>query len=175
MKRFIPVEIFQKKVIPFEVPKYLFPVLTETTEIFCTICLDYQCQASCREKVKIFSVFSKWYNSIPFLLSVPQKIQCHLTEIFHRNFRTNGKHSRSPSASLPSMFKMANCLEIHPSGKLCVRDRKYSVTDGGKYFLCTLNPRSCPPPCWRQRGRDGLSIRSPDVSHILTTRKICSR
>ena len=63
MKRFIPVEIFRKKVIPFEVPKYLFPVLTETTEIFCTICLDYQCQASCREKVKIFSVFCKWCNS----------------------------------------------------------------------------------------------------------------
>ena len=57
MKRFIPVEIFRKKVIPFEVPKYLFPVLTETTEIFCTICLDYQCQASCREKVKFFRYF----------------------------------------------------------------------------------------------------------------------
>ena len=26
---------------------YLFPLLTETTEILCTICLDYQCQASC--------------------------------------------------------------------------------------------------------------------------------
>ena len=109
MERFIPVEIFRKKVIPFEVPKYLFPVLTETTEIFCTICLDYQCQASCREKVKIFSVFCKWYNPIPFLFSVPKTIQYHLKEIFHRNFRTNGTHSRSPSASLPSMFKMANC------------------------------------------------------------------
>ena len=62
MERFIPVEIFRKKVIPFEVAKYLFPVLTETTEIFCTICLDYQCQASCREKVKNLPVFCKWYN-----------------------------------------------------------------------------------------------------------------
>ena len=39
MERFLPVEIFRKKVIPFEVLP--FPVFTETTEIFCTICLDY--------------------------------------------------------------------------------------------------------------------------------------
>ena len=51
---------------------YLFPVLTETSEIFCSICLDYQCQASCREKVKSLPVFCKWYNSILFLLSVPK-------------------------------------------------------------------------------------------------------
>ena len=29
----------EKKGIPFEV--LLFPVFTETTEIFCTVCLDY--------------------------------------------------------------------------------------------------------------------------------------
>ena len=38
---------------------YLFPVFTETTEIFCTICLDYQCQASTREKAKNLPVFWK--------------------------------------------------------------------------------------------------------------------
>ena len=36
MERFIKVEIFQKKVIPFEL-HYRFPVLTETTEIFFTV------------------------------------------------------------------------------------------------------------------------------------------
>ena len=46
----IPVEIFRKKVMPFEVIP--FPVFTETTEIFCTICLDYQCQAPSQEKSK---------------------------------------------------------------------------------------------------------------------------
>ena len=81
-----------KKVIPFEVSPF-FPVFTETTEIFCTICLDYQCQASSREKANNLPVFCKWYNSIPFLFSVPKKYQYHLTEIFHRNFRTNGKRS----------------------------------------------------------------------------------
>ena len=53
---------------------YISPVFTETTEIFCTICLEYHCQASCLEKVKNLPVFCKWYNSIPFLFSVPKKI-----------------------------------------------------------------------------------------------------
>ena len=82
MERFSAVEIFRKKVIPFEVPKYLFPVLTETTEIFCTICLDYQGQASSRKKAKNLPVFCKWYNSIPFLFSVPKK----MTVPFDGNF-----------------------------------------------------------------------------------------
>ena len=39
------------------------------TEIFSTICLDYQCQTSCREKLKNLPVFCKWHNSIKFLFS----------------------------------------------------------------------------------------------------------
>jgi len=69
MERFIPVEIFRKKSNTLG-RYYLFPVFTETTEIFCTICLDYQC----REKMKNLPVFCKWYNSIPFLFSVPKII-----------------------------------------------------------------------------------------------------
>ena len=78
-----------KKVIPFEVLP--FPIVTETTEIFCTICLDYLFQASCREKAKNLPVFCKWYNSIPFLFSMPEKIPVPFDEIFDRSFRTNGK------------------------------------------------------------------------------------
>ena len=70
---------------------YLFPVLTKRPKFSVPFCLDYQCQASCREKLKNLPVLCKWYNSIPFLLSVPEKYQYHMTEIFHRNFRTNGK------------------------------------------------------------------------------------
>ena len=58
MERFIPVEIFRKKSSTFRGITF-FPVLTETTEILCTICLDYPCQASCREKVKNLPVFCK--------------------------------------------------------------------------------------------------------------------
>ena len=35
------------------------------------------------ERKKNLPVFCKWYNSIPFLLSVPEKYQYHMTEIFH--------------------------------------------------------------------------------------------
>ena len=168
MERFIPVKIFRKKVIPFEVPKYLFPVLTETTEIFCTICLDYQCQASCF----IFRYFVNGITQSRSCFRFPKKYSTiwrkFFTEISVQMVSTQGH--RQPR--FHPCLKWPIAIEIHPSGKLCMRD---SVTDGGKYFLCTVNPRSCPPPCWRQRGRDGLSIRWPDVSHILTTRKICSR
>ena len=61
---------------------YLFPVLTKRPKFSVPFCLDYQCKASCREKLKNLPVFCKWYNSIPFLLSVPEKYQYHMTEIF---------------------------------------------------------------------------------------------
>ena len=80
MERFSPVEIFRKKVISFELLR--FSRFSETTEIVCTICLDYHCQASSREKAKKLPVFCKWYNSIPFLFSVPKKIPAP----FDRNF-----------------------------------------------------------------------------------------
>ena len=56
MEWFTPVEIFRKK-------SNTFRGITETAEIFCTICLDYQYQASSREKAKNLPVFCKWYNS----------------------------------------------------------------------------------------------------------------
>ena len=117
MERFIPVEIFQKKTNTFRGITF-FPVLTETSEIveiFCSICLDYQCQASCREKVKNLPVFCKWYNSIPFLFSVTKKkYQYHLTKIFRRNFRTNGKRSTRTvkSTTIDLISKKTTTLQV---------------------------------------------------------------
>lgn len=50
-----------------------FPDFTKRTRIFCTICLDYLCQASCWEKWTNLLVFCYWYNSIPFPFSGPKK------------------------------------------------------------------------------------------------------
>ena len=86
MERFIPVEIFRKKSNTFNSRYYLFPILTEMTKIFCAICLDYQRQTLCREKVKYLPVFCKWYNSIPFLFSVPKKILAPLDQKFSPKF-----------------------------------------------------------------------------------------
>ena len=94
MELFIQVEIFRKKSSTFRGITF-FPLLRKTIEIFCPICLHCQCQASSREKAKNLPVFCKWYNSFPFLFSVPKKYQYHLTEIFRRYFRTNGKRSWS--------------------------------------------------------------------------------
>ena len=85
MERFIPVEIFRKKVILFEVLPFSRFYRNDRNFLY---------QASCREKAKKLPVFCKWHNSTPFLFSVPKKkYQYHLTEIFDRNFHTNGKRS----------------------------------------------------------------------------------
>ena len=46
---------------------YLSHAFTGTTKTFCTICLDYQCQDSSREKAWNLLVFCKWHNTIQFL------------------------------------------------------------------------------------------------------------
>ena len=90
MERLIPVEIFRKKSNTF----WDISVFTETTKIFCTICLDYQCQASCREKAKNLRVFCKWYNSIPFLFLVPPQKTVSFDGNFSPKFPYNGRRSR---------------------------------------------------------------------------------
>ena len=43
----------------------------KTTEIFCTICVDFQCQS--RVKAKDLPIICKWYSSTVFLFSVRKK------------------------------------------------------------------------------------------------------
>ena len=88
-----PVEISRKKVIPFEIssftkflskrPKFSVPFVWITSA---------RLQVTSRESEK-FTGICKWYN--PFLFSVPppKNTLYNLTEIFHGNFRTNGKRS----------------------------------------------------------------------------------
>ena len=64
----------------------------KTTEIFCTICVDFQCQF--RVKAKDLPIFCEWYKSTLFLFSVgKKKYYYYLSENFDRNFRKNGKPS----------------------------------------------------------------------------------
>ena len=69
---FIPEEIFREKSNTFR--DSTFFRFYRKTEIFCTICLDNQCQALSRERAKNLPVFCKWYNSIPFLFLEKKKI-----------------------------------------------------------------------------------------------------
>ena len=87
LERFKPVKIVRKKSNTFR-GITIYPFFSpETTEFFCTICLDYQCQALSREKAKSLPVFCKWYNSISFLFSVPKKYQYHLTVVENGEYR----------------------------------------------------------------------------------------
>ena len=83
MKWFIPVEIFQKKVIPvpFEVLPFSRSYQNEQNFLYHLFGLPVP-GLTCSEKVKNLRVFCKWYNSIPFLFSVPKKIPVP----FDRNF-----------------------------------------------------------------------------------------
>ena len=73
----------------------------KTTEIFCTICVDFQCQS--RVKAENLPVFCKWYNSTLFLFSVRKKkyYYYHLSENFDRKFRKNDKPFISTSTDVP--------------------------------------------------------------------------
>ena len=115
--------------------------------------------------MKILPVFCKWYNSIPFLFSVPKKYQYHLPEIFHRNFRANGKRFRS-------FFVVQIC---------CVENARGGDGKEGKrvssYFLLSLplSPRSLQ----MIRGRMGsckrrLGTSQPPQSYNLWAGKLKS-
>ena len=41
MKQFIPLEFFAKMILHSEIHDHLFTAFTETTKIFCTICVNY--------------------------------------------------------------------------------------------------------------------------------------
>ena len=93
MERLIPVEIFRKKRNTFRGITF-FPFLPKRPKFSVSfVWITSAMQALCPEKAKTLPVFCKWYNPIPFLFSVPKKYQYHLTKIFHRNFRANGKRS----------------------------------------------------------------------------------
>ena len=106
IERFIPVEIFRKKKNTFRGITF-FPFLPETNKIFCTICLGYQCQASSRKKAKNLLLFCKWYNSIPFLFSVPKRVPVPFDGNFSPKFPYKWLALKVP----PELFEQFGCLE----------------------------------------------------------------
>ena len=83
-----------KKVIPFEVLPFFRFHRNDRNFLYHSFGLPVPGFKS-RESENL-PVFCKWYNSIPFLFSVPKKYQYHLTEILNRNFPTNGKRPLFP-------------------------------------------------------------------------------
>ena len=110
-------------------PRYdLFPVFTGTTEIFCTIGLDYQCQAS-REKEKNLLAFCKWFNSIPSLFSVQKKknTSTDLTENFLNSIKLKVGLSNSISDGNSEKSYAYRCNYVHVGYLLLVFPCKWHL------------------------------------------------
>ena len=77
MERFI--RFLEKIVIPFEGITF-FPFLPKRAKFSVPFVLITSARLHCRKKAKNLPVFCKWYNSIPFLFSVPEKKKVNLVE-----------------------------------------------------------------------------------------------
>ena len=73
MELFIPVEIFRKKGNTFRGITF-FPFLLKRLKFVVPLVWIISAMLQVERKRKNLPVFCKWYNSIPFLFSVPQKI-----------------------------------------------------------------------------------------------------
>ena len=72
MELFIPVEIFRKKGKAFRGITF-FPFLPKRPKFLVPFVWIISARLQVERKRKNLPVFCKWYNSIPFLFSVPKK------------------------------------------------------------------------------------------------------
>ena len=111
MERFIPVEIFREKVIPFEVLPFSRSYRNDRNFLYHLFGLPVPDFMS-RESEK----FVNGTTQSRSCFRCPKKHQYHLTEIFHRNCRTNGK--RSWFLSFPKVIRptaLGHCLMTRSS------------------------------------------------------------
>ena len=92
MELFIPVEIFRKKSNTFRGITF-FPFFPKRPKFSVPFVRITNARLHVERKRKIYRYFVDGTTQSRSLFSVPKKYQYHLTEIFLRNFRTNGKRS----------------------------------------------------------------------------------
>ena len=88
-----PVEISRKKVIPFEISSFTSFYRKDRNFLYHLFGLPVPGFKSRREKAKNLPVFVNGTTRSCFRCPPPKKYLYNLTEIFHGNFRTNGKRS----------------------------------------------------------------------------------
>lgn len=124
--------------LPFVIPApVFFSHFTGTTEIFCTTCLYYQCQAFTREKAKKYFV----NDTTQFLLSMrKKKIPVPFdTKLFHRNFLTNAK--RKSKQLFVQMWKSVKVTkhwiaELHVNGLKPYQQDREGLELVPRFFDC---------------------------------------
>ena len=105
-ERFIPVEIFLKKVIPFESLPFSPFFLPKRSKFFCTICLaEYSVRLHVLRKRKLYRYFVNGTTQSRSCFRCQKKYQYHLTEIFHRTqLRYQGWTEACSLSNLCSLF-----------------------------------------------------------------------
>ena len=94
MERFIPVEILWKKSNTFR-GITLLPFLAKRLKFSVPFVWITRARLHVQRKRKLYRYFVNGTTQSRSRFRCPKKYQYHLTEIFHRNFRANGKRSRS--------------------------------------------------------------------------------
>jgi len=93
MERFIPVEIFREKSNTFRGITF-FPFLPKRLKFSVPFVWITSARLQVERRRKIYRYFVNGTTQSRSCFRCPQKYQYHLTEIFHRNFSTNGKRSK---------------------------------------------------------------------------------
>ena len=114
MERFIPVEIFRKKVRGFEVLPFSRFYRNDQNFLFRLFGLPAPGFKS-REGKKIDQYFVNGTTQSRSCFRCQKKIHYHLTDVFHRNFRTNGKRSG------PALFQFTSILLHHFAAGACCK------------------------------------------------------
>ena len=107
MELFIPGEIFRKKGNTFRDITF-FPFLLKRPKFLVPFVWITSAMVQVERKRKNLRVFCKWYDSIPFLFSVPKKYEYHLTKMFHQNFL---KRSRTTTITRFSQHRVVIARE----------------------------------------------------------------
>ena len=92
MERFIPVEIFRKKSNTFRGITF-FPFLPKRPKFSVPFVWITSARLQVERKQKINQYFVNATTRSRSCYRCRKKIHYHLTEVFHQNFRTNGKRS----------------------------------------------------------------------------------
>ena len=92
MERFIPVESFRKKSNTFP-GITVFPFLPKRPKFSVPFVWITSARLHVERKRKIYRYFVNGTTQSRSCFRCQKKYQYHLTEIFHRNFRTDGKRS----------------------------------------------------------------------------------
>ena len=114
MAPFIPVEIFRQKSNTFR-GIIFFPFLPKRPKFSILFVWITSARLHAERKRNIYRYFVNGTTQSRSCFRCQKKIHYHLTDVFHRNFRTNGKRSA------PALFQFTSILLHHFAAGACCK------------------------------------------------------